>query len=157
MKRKEAWPELLNNYARSVITEPMVWGGFDCCMFAANAVQEMTGEDCAQEFRGTYNSAAGAYAAIQRYAGGGIGALMEKMAALHGWTEVEPIRAQRGDIVMLAPECVECDERFDGALGMCVGTISLFVGEAGLKAVSTIPDVGTRTVIRAWRIPVGRD
>ena len=157
MNKRENWPQKMHDYCKAVGKNKFAWGTFDCFLFCAGTVQAMTGEDFAAEFRGKYNEAGSAYSTLIESAGGGIEPLMQKLAGQFGWTETDVLHAQRGDVVLLAPECCNTDERFDGALGMCVGPLSLFVSEKGLRAISTIPAPGSRTVIKAWRIPTKRD
>lgn len=157
MKKFEAWPELMNDYLKRVFKEPLLWGTHDCCLMPANCVLAMTGEDFAADFRGKYDDGPSAYLALQKFGGGGILETMEILAKRHEWTEVPVLRAQRSDIVMLPPSLCGGDERFGGALGMCVGTISLFISENGMKATSTIPNPGAQGIVHAWRIKSGRD
>lgn len=158
MFRTEKWPEVLQAYLKPVTKEPFRWATFDCCMFAANAVKAMTGEDFAVDFRGQYDDGPSAYEALQRIGAGDVNATMDSLSTRFGWEIItNPLRTQRGDIVLLAPECCEGDPRFGGALGICVGTLCLFASDVGLKAISTIPNPGTRSVLRAWRIPIKRD
>lgn len=159
MKKLEAWPVLLTNYIKAVRRKPFAWGTFDCCMFAADGVEAMTGEDFAADFRGKYHDAPSAYAALARYAGGGILPTMEILAEQFGWKAIDnPRKVQRGDIVMGNPDVVVTDERFDGSLGLCCGTISVFIGPKELVAVSTIENDGAPpTIIHAWRIKTARD
>lgn len=167
MKRFEAWPELMNEYVRATMAKKFAWGTFDCCTFAADGVKEMTGEDFLAEFRGKYSDAASAYRVLLDYAGGGIYPMMQKLAVKFGWEEIATIEhagvtrlrhAQRGDIVMASQDIVETDDRFDGSLGICCGTICVFVGENNVRAISTLENKGAPpNIIHAWRIKIARD
>lgn len=158
MKKREDWPEQANAFVAKVMKKPFVWGEFDCCLFAADCVQAMTGEDFAADFRGKYTDGPGGYQLLKEFSGGGIVATVEKLAERFEWTDIEPRRAQRGDIVLLPAALCGGDDRFDGALGICAGTVSLFVTEeAGVRATSTIPNPGAPGITRAWRIKAGRD
>lgn len=160
MKKFEAWPSLMNQYLRVTRYRPFgPWGTFDCCMMAADCVQAMTGEDFAVDFRGKYTDAPSAYAALLEFAGGGIYPTMQKLAERFEWTEITEVKkVMRGDIVMGNPEIAVIDPRFDGALGICAGTISIFTGDTKLVGFSTIETPGTKpNVIHAWRIKGGRD
>lgn len=158
MQKRENWPERMNDYFRSIIQAQFVWGKTDCCLMAADCVAAMTGEDFAADFRGKYSDPVTAYLALQKFANGGILATMAVLAQRHGWTDVEPLRAQRGDIVMLPMEVCEGDPRFDGALGICIGTLSLYMQQdIGLRGISTIPAKGQPGITHAWRIAHGRD
>jgi len=128
--RAKDWEDRLNEYLSSIRRAEFTWGQHDCCMHAANAVQAMTGEDPAAEFRGKYKSHAGSVRALKRKS------LAEVMDAK--FTQVPPAFAMRGDVVMK-----------DGSLGICVGREGLFVGEEdgapGLVRLS-----GWES---AWRVP----
>lgn len=157
MKKREGWPELMNAYFATIMQAPFAWGVLDCCLMPANCVLEMTGEDFAADFRSKYDDAAGAFRALRQFAGSGILATMDVLTARHGWERVEPLRAQRGDIVMLPWQICDGDERFDGGLGMCIGTLSLYMQDVGLRAISTIPSPDQAGITHAWRIAHGRD
>lgn len=157
MKKREGWPERMNDYFAAIMHAPFAWGSLDCCLMPANCVLEMTGEDFAADFRGAYNDPVSAFVALRKFAGAGIIATMDVLAVKHGWERVEPLRAQRGDIVMLPWQICDGDERFDGALGMCAGTVSLYMQDVGLRAISTIPSPGQAGITHAWRIAHGRD
>ena len=58
--RKKDWSEKLVNYLLDNLDTPFEWGTFDCCLFAANAVREMTGKDFAAPFRDKYTTEKGA-------------------------------------------------------------------------------------------------
>lgn len=158
MKKFEAWPELMNAYFRRALPLPMRWGEHDCCMMAANCVLDMTGEDFAIDFRGKYDDGPSAYKALMDFGGGGILETMRILAKRHDWTELDNVlKTQRGDIVMIPPVLCGGDERYGGALGMCVGTLSGFVSAEGMRSMSTVPLPGQPGIIHSWRIPHGRD
>lgn len=58
--RVRDWPERLDAVFRAHGDVPFTWGEHDCCLFAANCVQAVTGIDVAADLRGTYADAAGA-------------------------------------------------------------------------------------------------
>jgi hypothetical protein len=155
MKKREDWPEKMNEYIERIATMPFAWGTLDCCMFAADCVLAMTDEDFAADFRGQYTDAPSAYVALQRFAGGGIPETMAILADRFGWEPVEPLRAQRGDIVLIPPHLCHGDPRFGGALGICVGPLSIFMAEIGARAISTIPSPGQDGIEKVWRVPLG--
>lgn len=160
MNRKENWPLLMQEYLKGVRYNPFAWGTFDCCMFAADCVLAMTGEDAAAPFRGRYTDGPGAVKALREFSGGGLLLpTMEIVAANNGWEPIpNRMRVQRGDVVMGDPIVMGCELGIDGTLGICAGTISLFVGDAGLLGVSTIETPDTPpNITMAWRIKVARD
>jgi hypothetical protein len=159
MKKKEHWPVLMATYLQSVRHQPFAWGSFDCCMFAADCVVAMTGTDPAAAFRERYNSASTAALALRNYAGAGLIATMDKIAEAHGWQKVDNVlRLQRGDVVLGSPAVLGGDHGLEATVGICAGTISLFVGDKGLIGVSTIETPGLpANVLCGWRIKAARD
>ena len=56
--RVEGWEKILHDTLETMKERPFVWGTFDCCLFAADIVQALTGVDYAAGYRGTYHSEA---------------------------------------------------------------------------------------------------
>lgn len=159
MTRKEAWPELMNEYIRGVRHRKFTWGTFDCCMFAANCVLAMTGIDPVAAYRGKYTDAQSAAVALHEIAGGGLFEVMKCLEREFGWTYIDnPKKVRRGDIVFGNPKVFNPDLVGEGTMGICCGTISIFVGDIELKAVSTIENPGEPpNILHAWRIKTARD
>lgn len=100
---------------------PFTWGEFDCCLFAADAVELMTGNDFAVDFRGKYNTKLGAARALKRY---GQGDIISTVTAKLG--EPKPVMlVKRGDVVLV-------DNNGDPALGICLGNCVSVVTAVGL-------------------------
>lgn len=102
---------------------PFAWGTHDCCLWAADAVWAQTGTDHAAEFRGTYETAAGALRALED-AGG-----LAQLGARAG-EPVAPLLAHIGDVGLIAMP--------DGAevLGVCAGPVWLVAAATGLGVVA---------------------
>lgn len=84
---------------------PFEWGKQDCCLFAADAVVAMGGEDYAAPYRGKYSTEIGAKRLLSKSAKDGLNGLISDI--------LEPIdknMAQRGDVVL-----------FDGGNGDTLG------------------------------------
>ena len=60
MKRSNDWPTELAKFLLSKRSEPFQWGENDCCLFAADAILAMGGDDVASDVRGRYKTAIGA-------------------------------------------------------------------------------------------------
>lgn len=73
--------------------EPFKWGERDCCLFAADCVKAMTGDDPAKAWRGIYASEDEATALT----GGNIASVISDALAV----EIPPGYAQRGDVVLI--------------------------------------------------------
>lgn len=89
------WQKRLVTVIKAAEKRPFSWGQHDCCLFAADCVEAMCGEDFAAEFRGNYNSETGAKKALLR--GGGS---LERVLARF-LDEVYPSLIQRGDVAVV--------------------------------------------------------
>jgi len=127
--RFENWEKLLTDYLSKV--GPFEWGKNDCCLFAANGVLVMTGEDYAKPYRG-YKTAKGALSRLKDIGVDGVAtkALGEPKP---------PTLAKRGDVVSF--------ESGDGlALGLCIGAKIAAVGQDGLIMLPM------NQAIQAWSV-----
>lgn len=129
MNRIENWPTLLAEFIDSRRELPFAWGERDCCLFAADAVEVITGTDFAADYRSTYDSALSAHRVIA--AAGGVPALVP-------FDEVEPSYAQRGDVVLLEQDGRDC-------LGIHLGHVIAGQGPDGLTFLPP------NNAVRAWR------
>ena len=100
---------------------PFSWGTWDCCIFAADCVLVMTGEDRLKDFRGVYD---GKYTAAKALREIGSGTLTSTLQG-HLGESIAPHRAWRGDLVI-----------HKNNVGVCVGTHAYFVAEDGLILTS---------------------
>jgi len=115
---------------------PFAWGSFDCALFGADAVLALTGEDPASEYRGTYHTAIGASAALQRVCGGGLVEAIER----NGWRECCPALARRGDVgITNSPQ--------GPAVAVCLGKVW-----AVPRVGSGLTKICRHDITRAWRI-----
>lgn len=132
MKRAKNWPELLSAFVRERRNIPFSWGYQDCCLFAADAVHIMTGEDLAAEFRGTYTDAISATRILKEH--GGLESIVDSKL------ESVPVTfASRGSVVVI--------ERVHGlALGIVMAEFALVPDVNGLNP---FPLLGAS---RAWKV-----
>ncbi|MFN3077472.1 MAG: DUF6950 family protein [Alphaproteobacteria bacterium] len=140
--RSQDWPILLNDALMAASERPFSWGRHDCCLFAADIVRAMTGEDAAAPFRGRYGTKRGAMRALKAFAGGGLPEAVRAIAKHHGWEELSPVAlAGRGDLAMLDTE--------DGpSLAICIGSRVAMAARDG--GVAFLP---LGSCYAAWRIP----
>ena len=117
--RISTWEDALVNYVALKRHEPFEYGVNDCCMFAAGAVLEMTGEDPMSEFRGEYDSLKGSLKVIKE-----IGAGTLELTLDGKFPEVSIGYAQRGDLAF-----------FDGSVGVVIGDFAYFASDDGLERV----------------------
>jgi hypothetical protein len=117
--------------------QPFEWGTRDCCLWAADAVQAITGQDLAADLRGTYADLRGGLRTIA--AVGGLPALCTSRLG----PQILPAQAQPGDVGL-----VDEGEAFH-ALVVQAGGHWLGQGADGLRPVR--PD----QVLMAWRCTHG--
>jgi hypothetical protein len=139
LKRLTNWPEAFAAALESARARPFQWGENDCCLFACDVVLAITGTDLARPFRG-YKNRKEALTVIAGF--GGIGALAENVAAMHGIPEIPPLQARRGDVCLF-------DNGNGETLGICRGDLVLAPGKDGLigHPLTTVLET-----LRAWEI-----
>lgn len=118
--RISTWEEALSNYILTKRHEPFEYGVNDCCLFAAGAVEVITGEDPMSEFRGKYDSLKGSIKALKDIGAGTLEATMDNK-----FPEVEIGHAQRGDLAF-----------FNDSVGVVVGGFAYFVSDDGLERIN---------------------
>lgn len=121
--RARPWVMLLEAEVRRHERRPFEWGVHDCCTFAADVVQALTGVDPMMAFRGTYLGQLGAARLLREHGG-----LMMLAANLLG-NPVPAKRAGRGDVVLYT-EAGNPAAR--PALGVCMGAVLAAPGPDGL-------------------------
>ncbi|HAS1199301.1 TPA: hypothetical protein I3816_004044 [Enterobacter cloacae] len=126
------WHNRLIAVIRAAEKRPFLWGEHDCCLFAADCAEAMTGENFADGWRGTYDSETGAKKALLR--GGGS---LEKI--LGKYLDEVPVKmAQRGDIAVVENAGTRC-------AGVIYGGAVWVPGEAGLVCLRVKP-------MSTWRV-----
>lgn len=121
--RLENYNTLFSNFVDEVRLRPFDWGEWDCCIWAADAVEVITGEDKLAIFRGTYNDELSAMKALRRI---GEGTLLKTLVK-HLGGPIHPAKAILGDVVY-----------YKRIVGICLGEYSLFVGPKGLQRIPTL-------------------
>jgi hypothetical protein len=118
--RISTWEEALSNYIITKRHEPFEYGVNDCCLFAAGAVEAITGEDPMSEFRGKYDSLKTSLKAIKDIGAGTLKTTMDGK-----FPEVAIGHAQRGDLAF-----------FNESVGVVVGGFAYFVSDDGLERIN---------------------
>jgi hypothetical protein len=146
------WQELLHEYFLRRQNEAFKWGTMDCCLFACDAILELTGVDLAEDFRGQYDSLLSAVRVMKKFIGQEptssdeefhlVEAVAEKVAANFGLEEVPVLMAQRGDVLLL-----------DSPLGKGLAILGLRGTHAHCAGPDGTVDVPLQECLRAWRIP----
>ena len=134
--RRPDWPERLALLLESRHRMQFAWGVHDCCLFAADAVEAMTGSDPAANWRGSYSTEAGAEAIIGRI---GLEGMVAAALEAFGAGACDPAFAQRGDVVLVLVGN-------QPTMGVCTGDAVAAPGPDGLVFV------GLGDVLRAWSV-----
>jgi hypothetical protein len=132
MKRLQDWQIRFEAFCRERISAPFAWGRNDCCTFAADAVQAMTGQDPAPHLRSHATELQAARVIKEQ---GGIAAIATAALGEPRPTAFGAI----GDIVLA---------NIDGreTLTVCNGTNLLAPGVNGMMTV------GMETAVKCWRV-----
>lgn len=120
MTRLPDWRERLADLVAQAHRTPFAYGARDCCLWAADAVQAVTGVDLAADVRGTYADQGGAQRVLMALGG------LRGVASRAG-NRIAPMRAQAGDIGIVRGERT--------ALAVCQGEVWLCASRNGLHAV----------------------
>jgi hypothetical protein len=132
MARLHDWQTRFAEFARGRRDLPFAWGSNDCCLFAADCVEAMTGEDPAKDLRG-YSTALQAARIVRAHGG------MASFASSRLGPQVSPLMANVGDVVLV-------DMNGRDALGVCNGTSVIGPGPLGMVSF------GFGVAKAAWRI-----
>lgn len=130
--RRENWPEALHALVESRNAWPFAWGEHDCCAFAADAVEAMTGTDPIADLRG-YHDGPTAESLLDS-----LGGLEAAVTARLG-QPIALLLAQRGDVVLVEIDQIK-------ALAICLGDIAAVPGPRRLQFVDRA------CWMSAWRI-----
>lgn len=112
---------------------PFEWGKNDCCLFAADAVHAMTGQDFGAEARGTYSDARRAGLLMKRRGG------LRWIASVALGDPMSPLMAGVGDVLLMENEGREL-------LAICNGVNAIGPGEQGMAVL------GMESAVAAWRV-----
>jgi len=140
--RVDGWEDRLRSYLLDHQDTPFSYGSFDCLSFAAGAAHSITGVDIMARFRGQYGTHLGAMRIARRvYGCRTVPDVLAEMMHEHGWLEVSPAFAQRGDIVLVA---INDD--------LIVGVLHPNGREAVITTNQGLWRVPLASVRRAWKV-----
>lgn len=138
MTRYSDWQRRLHETIEAASGRPFLYGRHDCCLFAADCIQAMTGSDPAEGWRGRYRSASGARRILRKHFGGSLAA---------GWTRTlgaplaSPLLAQRGDIAVVLNDETEA-----------TGVVDLTGRRVACLAPDGLTFVPLTLALSAWRV-----
>lgn len=133
-QRLPDWQARLVIYLHAARLRPFAYGRHDCCLFAADAVDAMTGVDIAAAWRGRYTTLRGGLRVLRRT---GLADHVALAAAL--FPETPPLMAEPGDLAVVPTNA-------GPALGVVQGEAIYVLGPQGLGLVSLL------SATRAFRI-----
>jgi hypothetical protein len=133
LDRLPDWRARLGHHGRASARCPFAWGAHDCALFAAGAVQAITGLDIAAEWRGRYTTARGAMRVLRRDGGDGLVGLAQAR-----FDEIPVATAQVGDLAVLPSESDDRRAGFDHVLGVVIGEHIWVLRPDGLGAVGLL-------------------
>lgn len=133
LTRFEDWTSRLDDFIDLRRATPFCWGSQDCCTFAADAVEAITGTDPLEELRGKWKTEKQADSYLKKLGGIGRG-VIGKLGK-----PVPSTFARRGDVVLVEVGEVK-------ALGICLGSIVAAPAPDGLVFVQMVE------AHMAWRI-----
>jgi hypothetical protein len=132
MRRYPDWQLRLEAFVRERRNMPFAWGTNDCALFAADAVQALTGEILRPDLRG--RDVRDALATL--WAEGGVRGIATSVLG----EPMSPLLARIGDVVVIEAG------RYEEALGICNGGTVLASGADGMAVVSM------QQALAAWRV-----
>jgi hypothetical protein len=119
--RLHDWEARLQHLLATHARRAFAWGVHDCLLWAAAAVDAVTGVDHAARFRGRYTDAATAAAVLRDVGRGTLTRTLD-----HELRRSIPAMLGRGDIAMIGSGRT-------ASLGVVIGADAMFVGDAGLE------------------------
>lgn len=130
IERNADWDAALYAYLTASEGLAYAYGKADCALFAAGAVEAMTGVDPAKPFRGRYSTARGSARALRRYGAGDLGNTLDGL-----FPAIPASMARRGDLAW-----------HDNAVGVVIGSDALFMADTGQVRVPRAEWA------KAWRV-----
>jgi hypothetical protein len=102
MTRLPSWQSALDAFLLANQDRPFRYGEWDCCLFACDAIQIMTGVDPAIAYRDKYASRESAMRAVLHGTGrASVQAVAESVTAEYNMPPIPVLQAGRGDLVLI--------------------------------------------------------
>ena len=133
------WKTKFSDHLLSVKDNRFKWGKQDCCMFAANCIQNICGVDILEEYRGQYSTEDEAQVFIDEK-GGTLSKFLTQVCRKYKLSKVHPKKAQNGSLCLVNTD-----------IGDTAGILwNGKVWAQGPKGVITAPK---SYIKRAWSLP----
>jgi len=146
MRRYEDWPDRLVCFLADRDRTPLKWGESDCSLFACDAINAMNGSDPGHWFRDKYTTKRQAFRLLKQFSGGGLTETTERVMKEMSYPEIQPEKANSGDLVLIDVENVHPDAFGLTAAIMACPEVAIAQGKDNLVYVED-PDIR-----RAWAI-----
>jgi hypothetical protein len=126
------WLLALDALVKERWAAPFLFGANDCCLFAADCVLAVTGQDPAHDLRGAYSTEKGAALMVRKFGG------VPQLAKDRLGEEIPPTFLQVGDVALVRMQDQDM-------LAVCFGSHLLAPGPEGLVYVPI------EHALQAWR------
>ena len=146
MRRYEDWPDRLVCFLADRDRTPLKWGTSDCSLFACDAVKAMNGSDPGHWFREKYKTKTRAFKLLRQFAGGGLIETTERVMKEMDYPEIQPEKANSGDVVLINVENVHPDAFGLTAAIMACPEVAIAQGKDNLVYVEN------PAIKKAWAI-----
>lgn len=131
-RKTPGWEDRLEQLLIAKRSAAFEFGGNDCCLAIADAVETMTGIDHAEGIRGTYGDEQGALAKLEEL--GGLIKIAERLGC-----RINPRMAQAGDVGIVS----DGERR---ALALCIGDVWIAPSSGGQMPLPF------EAALLAWRV-----
>ena len=139
IKKQGDWVTTLMNFIQEVYEKPFVWGEWDCCVFADEALYRITGKRVIPKAISGWKTEKEARETIKKY-GKTLGESLHKAATKAGMEEIELPYLTTGDLV-----CFKSEDNNELA-AICNGQWLFVPTDDGLTHKSK------SMALRAWRV-----
>jgi len=111
----------IHDYMRSCETKPFQWGQFDCCLFAAGAIEARTGIDCMKHTRNYDDEMTAAIQLRDSFGTAIVRDVFLQIAERYNAKQIDLSEAEDGDIVCVQwPYLFQKANSLDQSCGMAV-------------------------------------
>jgi hypothetical protein len=150
LTRVDQWEQKLEAFFMQRVYMPFGWGTNDCCSFAFDSIEAITGVDIGGWFRGRYTMRLEAFMLLKEYSGGSVVETWDKLAEDYGLEEIPIGEIQAGDVVTMK---IQALDPIAGRLsnGVSIGIKSFKEGffSPGKHHLAMAMDP---EIIKAWRV-----
>lgn len=143
LRRRAGWEGRLADYIAACRARAFERGSFDCALFAADWVFDLTGIDFAAEYRGRYRTRRGADRLLREIAAGDLIAATTRAL---GAPLASPLLARRGDVAALRVVGP------DGPDTMALGIVDAEGSRIALIGMDGLTHAPLSAAVAAWAV-----